>query len=82
MPGLEGACSAWLSAVDGRRPLRKAALANQVMVSDTWFFPLANLEESFLGYIFPMTSVCFPQMNMEIIDLFVEFLRWNKGVAC
>ena len=79
---MEWACSAWLSAVGGRRQLRKAALANQVMISDTWFFPLTNLEESFLGYIPLMTSVFPPHMNMDIAELFAEFLRRDTGVAC
>jgi hypothetical protein len=52
------------------------------MVSDTWFFPLANLEESFLGYIPLMTSVFSPHMNMDIAELFTEFLRRDTGVAC
>jgi hypothetical protein len=50
-PRLEWANSAWLSAVGGRWQLRKAALANQVMVSDTWFSPLASLDELFLEHI-------------------------------
>jgi hypothetical protein len=49
--GLEWTNSSRLSTVGGRWQLRKAALENQVMVSDTWFFPLASLEESFLEYI-------------------------------
>ncbi len=79
---MEWAGSAWLSAVGGRKQLKKAALANQVMVSDTWFFPLAKLEESFVGYISLMTSVCFPHMNMDITELFTEFLRRDAGVTC
>ena len=79
---MKWANSAGLSAVGGRRPLRKAALANQVIVSDTWFFPLAKLEESFVGYISLMTSVCFPLMNMNIAELFTEVLRRDAGVAC
>jgi hypothetical protein len=35
-----------------------------------------------MGYIFPMTSVCFPHMNMDIAELFTEFLRRDTGVAC
>lgn len=53
------------------------------MTSDTWFFPpLANLEESFLGYISLMASVFFPHMKMDISDPFTNFLRRNTGVAC
>jgi hypothetical protein len=79
---LEWACSAWLSAVGGRWQLRKAALANQVMVSYTWFFPQASLEESFMWYIPPYEMCVFPHMNMDIAELCTEFLRRETGVAC
>ena len=37
-PGVDEACSAWLSSMGGRRQFRKVAHTAQAMVPDTFFF--------------------------------------------